>query len=308
MTTYDARRYLPTITPAAWRWMKLIALVLLTVALIVALRNVGWAKTVAALKDANPAWLVVSVLANAAILLCWGLFWKALRPRAEAGISYFRTLEIASISSALMNTLPFGGGHASSVVLLVKQGNTTRRGALSILALDQLGEGVVKVMVLAAASLAMPLPPWMRAVLSTVLLVVGGWLVTLVVISRTTNELEVLKSARRSLGALACVGGMKLAELIAIIAVQMAYGVHISLGGSVLVLATAVLATMLPLSPGNLGTYEASIFLVYRYLGVAPEVALSLAIVQHVCFMIPAVGIGYGFSVNNLGRKAILSG
>src|SRR5205085_6734674 len=59
-----------------------------------------------------------------------------------------------------------------------------------------------------------------------------------------------------------------------------AYGVHVSFGGSLLVLATAILATMLPLSPGNLGTYEASVFLVYRYLGVSPEVALSLAIVQ----------------------------
>jgi len=95
--------------------------------------------------------------------------------------------------------------------------------------------------------------------------------------------------------------------LIAIMGVQAAYGVHISIAGSILVLATVILATMLPISPGNLGAYEASVFLVYRYLGVAPELALSLAIVQHVCFMIPAVGVGYGFTVNGLGWKAIRS-
>jgi uncharacterized membrane protein YbhN (UPF0104 family) len=302
------RRWLPAISPTMWRRLKVIGLAILTIALIVTARNVDWTKTVAALKGANPGWLGVGVLANGAILLFWALFWKALRPRAEESIRYLRSLEIVSISSALMNTLPFGGGHASSIVLLVKQGNTTRRGALSILALDQLGEGVLKIIVLACASLAMPLPSWMRAALTTVLLVVGAWLVTLVVVSRTTNELEVLKSVRRSVAALGCVAGMKLAELVAIVAVQAAYSVHVSFGGSLLVLATTILATMLPLSPGNLGTYEASVFLVYRYLGVAPEVALSLAIVQHVCFMIPAVGVGYVvFWVNSLGWKAILS-
>jgi uncharacterized membrane protein YbhN (UPF0104 family) len=210
-------------------------------------------------------------------------------------------LEITSVSSALMNTLPFGGGHASAVVLLIKRGNTSHRGALSILALDQLGEGVVKVAVLIMASIVMPLPAWMRAALTTVLLAVGGWFLVLVLISRMTNELEVLKSARRSATALACVAGMKLTELFAIMAVQTAFGARISIAGSVLVLATVILATMLPISPGNLGAYEASVFLVYRHLGVAPELALSLAIVQHLCFMIPAAGVGYGFSVNGLG-------
>jgi uncharacterized membrane protein YbhN (UPF0104 family) len=84
--------------------------------------------------------------------------------------------------------------------------------------------------------------------------------------------------------------------------------VNVSVGGTLLVLATVILATMLPISPGNLGTYEASAFLTYRYLGVAPELALSLAIVQHVCFMLPAVGIGYFFfSTQALSRSAIAS-
>ena len=49
-------------------------------------------------------------------------------------------------------------------------------------------------------------------------------------------------------------------------------------------------------------------FLTYRYLGVSPELALSLAIVQHVCFMLPAIGIGYLFmSAQALSRNAIAS-
>jgi uncharacterized membrane protein YbhN (UPF0104 family) len=289
------------VPPSAWRWLRAAALVALSIVVVAALRNVDWGKTGAALRGADFGWLFVALVANAAILPCWALFWRALRPRTEEPVSLARMLEITSVSSALMNTLPFGGGHASAVVLLIKRGNTSRRGALSILALDQLGEGVVKVMVLLVASIVIPLPAWMRAALTTVLLAVGGWFLVLVLISRMTNELEMLKSARRSAAALACVAGMKLTELFAILAVQAAYGARISIPGSVLVLATVILATMLPISPGNLGAYEASVFLVYRYLGVAPELALSLAIVQHVCFMVPAVGVGYGYSVNRLG-------
>jgi uncharacterized membrane protein YbhN (UPF0104 family) len=302
-----ARALATKVPPSAWLGLKLAALAGLTVGIALMLRTVEWTKTVAALRDARPGWLFVAVLANAAILPCWALFWRTLRPHSETSVSFGRMLEITSVSSALMNTLPFGGGHASSVVLLINRGDTTQRGALSVLALDQLGEGLLKVVVLVGASLAIPLPPWMRAAVTTLLLVVGAWLVTLVVASRVTSGLEVLNSGVRSLGALSCVAGMKLAELFAIMAVQWAYGAHVSFAGSVLVLATVILATMLPVSPGNLGAYEGSVFLVYRYLGIAPELALSLAVVQHVCFMIPAVGIGYVVSANGLGWRAILS-
>ena len=73
-------------------------------------------------------------------------------------------------------------------------------------------------------------------------------------------------------------------------------------------LAAVILGSMVPVSPGNLGTYEASVFLAYRYLGVAPEQALSLALVQHLCFMLPSVGVGYLFvSAHTVARSAIAS-
>jgi uncharacterized membrane protein YbhN (UPF0104 family) len=210
--------------------------------------------------------------------------------------------EIVATSSSLMNTLPFGGGHASSVMLLIRRGATSQRGALSTLALDQLGEGIVKVTLLFAAGLVLPLPMWIRAAVTSVSAAVAALFVILAVASRWAKELEILHSWRRSVTALACVFAMKGVELLAIAGVQYAYGVNVGASGTLLVLATVVIATMLPVSPGNLGTYEAGVFLAYRYLGVAPELALSLAIVQHVCFMLPAVGVGYYF----ISRQALV--
>jgi uncharacterized membrane protein YbhN (UPF0104 family) len=301
---------LPKVSPRIWRTVRVAALIVVTAILGVSLRNVDWARTATALRDGEGRWpwLVAAIAANTLILVCWAAYWRALRPAGESPVSLGRMFEVTAMSSSLMNTLPFGGGHASSVLLLIRRANTTQRAALSTLALDQLGEGIVKVIILLIVGLAVPLPTWMRATLATVSIAVAAWFITLVVVSRWTRELEILRTFRRSITALACVAAMKGVELLAIACVQYAYGVNVSVRGTLLVLATVILATMLPISPGNLGTYEASAFLTYRYLGVAPELALSLAIVQHVCFMLPAVGIGYFFfSTQALSRSAIAS-
>ena len=286
----------------------LAAWIVATTLLVLCARTIEWTRAADVLVTAHFGWLAVALLFNTAILVCWAAFWGALRPRAEAPVGYRRMFEIVATASSLMNTVPFGGGHASSVVLLMRRGDTSQRGALSVLALDQLGEGITKVSIFLLVAALLPLPTWMRAGVTTASLAVAAWFIVLIVASRWARELEILKDWRRSATALACVVAMKGVELLAIAAVQQAFGVHIGAGGTLLVLAAVVLGTMLPLAPGNLGTYEASAFLAYRYLGVSPEQALTLAIVQHVCFMLPSVGIGYLFvSAHTLSRSAIAS-
>lgn len=284
------------------------AWLLATVLLVACARTIDWTRTGEVVSAARPGWLGVAVLANGTILLCWAAFWRALIPAGDASVGYRRMFEIVATASSLMNTVPFGGGHASSIVLLMRRGGTTQRGALSVLALDQLGEGVTKVCLFVLVAILLPLPAWMRAGVTTAALVVAAWFVTLIVASRWASELEILKDWRRSAGALAYVIAMKGVEALALAAVQYAFGVQISAGGTLLVLAALILGTMLPVAPGNLGTYEASVFLVYRYLGISPEQALTLAVVEHLCFLLPSVGVGYAFiSAHTLSRSAIAS-
>jgi uncharacterized membrane protein YbhN (UPF0104 family) len=174
------------------------------------------------------------------------------------------------------------------------------------MALDQVGEGLVKISVFLLVAFLNPLPTWMRVGITSACVGMGSWFVVVVVASRWAEELRIVKNVARSTAGLACVFGMKATQLLAIIAVQQAYGVDLSTSASLLVLATILLASMAVVAPGNLGTYEAGVFLAYRYLGLSPEQALSLAIMQHLCFMVPAVGIGYvAFSAGTLSRKAI---
>jgi uncharacterized membrane protein YbhN (UPF0104 family) len=256
------------------------AWLLATALLVACAQTIDWARTGEIVSAARPGWLGVAVLANGTILLCWAAFWRALLPAGDGSVGYRRMFEIVATASSLMNTVPFGGGHASSIVLLMRRGGTTQRAALSVLALDQLGEGVTKVCLFVVVAILLPL----------------------------ARELEILKDWRRSAGALACVIAMKGVEALALAAVQHAFGVQISAGGTLLVLAALILGTMLPVAPGNLGTYEASVFLAYRYLGISPEQALTLAVVEHLCFLLPSVGVGYAFiSAHTLSRSAIAS-
>jgi uncharacterized membrane protein YbhN (UPF0104 family) len=271
-------------------------------------RRVEWQRVFDAMAMTRPSWIMLGAIANIAILLWWAAFWQAILPRAEERVSYRRMFEIVASASALMNTVPFGGGHASSLVLLARRGGVSRRGALSVLALDQLGEGMTKALLFLLVAFIAPLPLWMRAGVTTVSVAVGAWFIVLMVASRWARELDLLRSPRRSVGAWTLVIAMKGAEALAIAAVQRGFGIEISVSGTLLVLAAVLLGTMVPVAPGNLGTYEASAFVAYRYLGVGADQALALAIVQHICFMLPSVGAGYlVLSANAFSRDAIAS-
>jgi uncharacterized membrane protein YbhN (UPF0104 family) len=50
------------------------------------------------------------------------------------------------------------------------------------------------------------------------------------------------------------------------------------------VLACLNLATLVPVVPGNLGVYEAAVVFAYTRLGVPAEQALSVGLVQHLCY------------------------
>jgi uncharacterized membrane protein YbhN (UPF0104 family) len=295
-------------TPGRRRAALVIGWLVATALLVLCVRTIDWTRTRDVLATVRPAWILLAVLCNAAIVPLMGAYWLALRPAGEAPVAFRRMFEIAASATAVLNTVPFGAGHASIVLLLIRRANTTQRGAISVLALDQLGEGVSKVALFVVVGLLLPLPPWMRAGVTTAMVLVAVLFVVLVVVSRWASELKILRNPRRSSAALACVLGTKVCEGLAIVAVQRAFGVDIAVSGTLLVLAAVILGSMVPAAPGNVGTYEAGAFLAYRYLGLTPEQSLSLALVQHVCILLPSVGLGYlYFSAQTLSRSAIAS-
>lgn len=261
-------------------------------------------------------WIFAAIFANALIMVSWAGLWWVIAPDRERP-RYGVMFQINAMASALMNTMPFLGGHAAAVVLLIKRGMMSREGALSVLALDQLGEGCAKLAIFGMVAALAPIPDWMRVGILSLCIAVATLFVILIAashghgrlrsatdragtISRIRNgaadlaeRMETLRSVRRSVLALLFAIGTKVAEGLGLLAVQAAFGVELSVGSTALVLAAVILGSILPVAPGNVGTYEAGAFVAYRHLGLDPAQATILAVASHVCFMIPSVGIGY---------------
>ena len=291
----------------------------LTIAVAFTIPRLPWQRAVTEMKHLQATWLVAAMLANLAILPLWALEWRMLVP-AAVRVSFARMFEIVAATAAVLNSVPFLAGEASGVLLLIGRAGLSRGAALSVLAMDQLLVGFAKLSVLAMAALYAPMPDGLRAGVLGLTLGVTAMLVVLIplanhwrrmregllaraggsgtatVVARLLAWGEHFEALRAPGLALRLVGlalAKKALELGAIVAVQIAFGLDVRLDAGLLVLAALALTTLLPVAPANLGVYEATVFSVYRFLGFNAETALGIAIVQHLCFLLPSVATGY---------------
>jgi hypothetical protein len=235
----------------------------------------------------------------------------------KKSISFVRVFQANSFMSISCNTIPFPGGHAVGVMALARCTKVGHTVALSVLALDQLMEGFAKIFVLTLVAIFVPLPELMgQAILVFITAIVcfasimfyfahkkpeareGQEAVSVTgkvraFVSRWSAHLEVLRDIRIfSLGLLLALL-MMFTQTLGIWAVQKSLNLDLPVWAPILVMGALNLATVLPITPGNFGIYEGTAFLVYQFCGLSPELALSLALLQHFCFLVPMVGAGY---------------
>jgi uncharacterized protein (TIRG00374 family) len=286
-----------------------------TILIVVVFRAAGWARVADIGQRVDSAWLVMAVFGNLAIQPFAAIQWRLLLPAGQR-MRLRKMMSITALSSLAMNTAPALVGHASTVMLLARQPGMCHGTALSVLALDQLTEGIAKVIVVLLAILVLPVPGWMQQSAIVLACAVALFLVAMIVAARHhdllarwatkstsrsllpfaarwANRLGTLRTPSRFVAALAACLGMKLVEGLAIIATQHALGVDLPASSAILILAAAGFGTMLPLAPGNLGTYEATVILAYKWLGVSTGDAVALAVVQHLAYLAASTGAGY---------------
>ena len=263
---------------------------------------------------ADPFWLFLAVFFNACILGVWTSLWYLLLP-GKFSVSFFRIFQANSFMSTSCNTIPFPGGHAAGVMALARRAKVGHSVALSVLALDQLMEGFAKTFVLTLVVIFVPLPePVGQAIL--IFVVVIGFFASIMFylahkqprvkegtisfidkirkfVSRWSVHLEILRDVRIFSFGLLLALLMMFVQTLGIWAVQKSLGLDLPFWAPILVMGALNLATVLPITPGNFGIYEGTAFLAYQFYGLSSELALSLAFLQHLCFLIPMVGSGY---------------
>jgi glycosyltransferase 2 family protein len=312
-TTHHAPR--TSVAPRTLSRTWLLAWLAATLLLLVAFRAAGWSRVVGIGARIHPAWLVMAVCGNLAIQPFAAMQWRLLLP-PDRRIRLRKMLPITALISLALNTAPALLGHASTVMILGRQPGIGHGTALSVLALDQLTEAIAKLTIVLLAILLLPVPAWMQTAAIVLACLVAVFLAAMVVaarnydvvarwaegsnhrsmsafVARWTHRLETLRTPRHFLLALLACLGMKLVEGLAILATQHAVGVSLPPSSGLLILAAAGFGTIFPLAPGNLGTYEASVFLAYRWLGVSSADAIALAVVQHLAYLAAATGTGY---------------
>ena len=309
------------------RWMmRVVALAVVMALLVIALRRLSIARVLSELAVVQPVWIALALLCFVAILPLWALQWRMLA--GSTRVPRLRTmLGVVAMTSTVLNTAPMLVGEAAGVYFLIVEAGLARGAALSVLAMDQLFVGVAKVFVLATAATLVALPTWMArgaqglvvavALLSAGLVVVAWraeslstlaarWVPARVarLVLTVGTALAPVRSPGRSAGALGLALAKKLAEVLAILCVQRAFGVELSLGSAVLVLAATNLATLLPVVPGNVGVYEAAVVLAYSRFGISAERALGIAVVQHACFFVALALPGYRWLTRSVATRA----
>ncbi len=300
------------------RLLYILAWTVASVCIYFAVQKLQWNSVWEELKNASVFWVSLAVAGNFCILIFGTLQWLNFLPK-NYHVGFPRMLEVNALVAMTSNTVPFLAGHALAVVLLAKREKVGHAVALSVIALDQLAEGFAKLSLFLLVAVLTPVPDWMRQgillALSAILLLFGvlfffafrhrhfkvfmgkkshpRWYKVWHFVSRWAHHLEALRSVRIFSVGMGTALAMKGAEVFAIWAIQKSLGVDLPLWTIFLVLASVSLVTMVPVSPGNLGVYEAAVFFVYQYLGLPAEQALGLAILQHVCLLIPSIGTGY---------------
>lgn len=85
---------------------------------------------------------------------------------------------------------------------------------------------------------------------------------------------------------------MRLIEAVAIFAVQQAFSTGASAEKVFGVLAATAVATLVPIAPANLGTYESAVYLVLHASGVSAEQSIAAAVVQHSLGLLATIAPG----------------
>ena len=287
-----------------------------TLLLAVALQDIDWDRLLLLLRGLRLPWIAVAIALNGSIVVLWSLQWRILVP-GEGSVTWADIFLVVSAMAMISNSVPFMVGQASGVLLLARYGRIGNASALSVYTMEQVAEGIAKIVVVLGVAWFAPLPAWLARGVQGLAVAVSVLGVTFAVLSfrfrhppnaprpagalgraqhfgaQWAHSLEGLRTPHVFGAGIALALGMKAAELGGILAVQQSLGLDLPVGTALLVLASVNFATIVSVSPGNLGVFEAASFAAYRLTGVSPEHALALSLLQHVCYLIPMVGVGY---------------
>jgi uncharacterized membrane protein YbhN (UPF0104 family) len=308
----------------AWRWV--VGIVVSAFFLWVAFQQVEDVGHVGdALGRANYLWLLPAVLLYLADLWVRALRWRALiTPVAPIGLGSL--FGILSIGFLVNNILPARLGEIARAVLVGRRHGISRSAVLATIVLERIFDGIVMLLFLGVATAAAGdrvAADWLGVLVPLTAAGFGGAAGALVLLALAPTTMlgiaarllapfparareAALAVAQRFITGLGVLGDLKLAALTLVlsavawlleagvyVAVGQAFGLSVAPVGYLLALAVANLGTMIPSSPGYVGTFDALVARSLAIFGVGDALALAYAFLVHLAIWLPPTLIGF---------------
>lgn len=301
------------------------------VALFCFLRRVDGEALLSALGSANLSILSISVLTKVAVLSLNAVRTQILLlPLRRYG--FFECFLPWLSGYVTDNLLPFRLGELVRIDLLARAGRISRSSTIAVVGLDRLIDlmSLLVLLAIAAPILAIDLGNanrlfmtsgvvvgcvatvlWLALHPSTVSRIVA---VLVRPLSATAQEWLVDKAQRFSegLGALrsrtmvlGVLGVTFVARAVGVLSIQCwlwAFGLSLPLYAPLVILLFISVGTMIPSSPGFIGTFHVACAYALELMGVAPEIAASVAIAGHFVSTVPWTIVGVFVSFPGIRR------
>ncbi|HEY5927041.1 MAG TPA: lysylphosphatidylglycerol synthase transmembrane domain-containing protein [Kofleriaceae bacterium] len=267
--------------------------------------RIEWHELTAALRDADPAPLVLSSALYFVCLFGKSLVWRImLEPRNVVPIRRMYRYTIAAQAASALT--PARAGELLRVWVLKKRDGVPAAEATAVAIAEKLLLVITLLIVVAPVPWLLPrLPDWVANAMLTSAGIGAGMLVVLFFavgrvdareprswFARMIAGMHVVRDPKRMALAVITLLFTWSADLIAVMLVLHAVGIDLPIAGGMFILFTFNLAIALPSTPGQIGALQVGALVATGLLRIPEEQALAFALLYQAMQLVPLVIVG----------------
>jgi uncharacterized protein (TIRG00374 family) len=273
------------------------------------------------LVDLKFEWVVAASAIVVVVLWIRSVRWRILlSPLSDVGSA--RMFSLYSVGQLANVMFPALTGQAVRVLMINRALGVTRTGVVSTVLLEALLDGLSLVLFMAGASLVLELPDWLQqgvrvgtVVILSLVLLLGVVIRFRHSLSARIERLEVrlpesifrridrlwvnfsdglaaVRSLRRLTLAFLCSMGSWLGNLLVILFLIYAFQLELPPGAALVLMIINTLMMIIPVSPGNVGTFQLACVLGLNLFGVPKPDAVSFGLILHATTLVPVAALG----------------
>lgn len=296
-----------------------------------ALRDAQWGQLMDASTALSLPWISVAVGALALDYALRALRWQWMLRSLQPSITWRKCLGPMLGSFALNNILPLRAGDAVRAFAFHQRLKVEPAAVLSSLILERLFDLLGLLLFFYLGSQVLMASEQLLAIRSGVNLVALSGLTALIILlflpAPLLRQLQIHGNPKHplqiflvsSLQAIQAMGGPRLMlrmvlctaliwslEMCVFIAAAAAAGVGLNLSQGAAVMALGTLSTLLPSSPGYLGTFDYFTRMGFEFSGVEAATALTTTLLVHLVLWLPITLVGLGWLWKHWGGSLLL--